>query len=138
MLVAKESEEKLAVGKLEPPRLENTLFLLSLFSLVHCFFPAESRAGPRSGATSSCFSFFHLVIFLSFSYSMSIFSVCPPITVPSLYLLLAAVSFSVTSNDLHTFSIAVSSLFTFHLPILTLLRPFWGFVSFVCLVFFLF
>lgn len=63
------------------------------------------------------------------------FSVCPFIHSS---LLLSAVSFSFTSTDLQTYSIAVSSLFAFHLPILTLMHPFWDFFSFVCLMLFLF
>lgn len=38
----------------------------------------------------------------------------------------------------HTYSIAVSSLSTFHLPIPTFIRSFWGFFLFVCPMFFLF
>lgn len=56
----------------------------------------------------------------------------------SLSHLRSVVFFSFTSAGLQFYSIAVSSLFTFHLPILTLGCAFWGFFVFVLTFFFFF
>lgn len=145
MLEAKESEAKLAVGKLEPPWLENTHFFsltcfpVSPISSSAVVFPSRFLYPPLILSPvhkSSCLSF-SAHFFVPLIFWGPLFSVCSLWKFLSLYLLLSVVSFSFTSTDLQTYSMAVSSLFIFHLPILTLICPFWGFFPFVCLTFFL-
>lgn len=118
---------------------KHTLFLLNLFSSKPhlLFFPSVSlrlALAPVQRPLVLLFPPCHFSVLLIFNvfFSLRLY------TFFFLYLLLSAVSFSFTSTDLPTYSTAVSSLFTFHLPILTLLHAFWGFFSFVCLMLFLF
>lgn len=80
---AKESEAKLVVGKLEPPWLENTLFLLDLFSskthlLLFPSRPLHPHARPPLLSSVLLFSFLVLLLFLPLSLLR-----CPVQSAPS-------------------------------------------------------
>lgn len=108
MLEVKESEAKLAVVKLQPSWLENTRTFSPQLVFIPPFSTRSPVTHPRScPPPSSCLSF------------SSFF--CPSVNSSVFYLLQSVVSFSFTSAGLQTYSIAVSSLFTFHLPIPSLL-----------------
>lgn len=134
MMEAEESEAKLVVGTLEP-RLENTHFsLLDLFPLSpHLSAISTSISIPPS---RSCFSPHLLVIFPSASFFPA--ALCFDISHRSLSLsfffdlIHDVVSLSFTSADPLSYSLAVSSLFSFHLPLLTLVPSLLGFIS-LCL-----
>lgn len=134
MLKVKESEAKLVVGKLEPPWLENTtcfpsnLICSGFFSSFHSGLCICGLSSLLSTLLSSCF----------YPRSLLRSSFCNNVSrckFLSLYRSRSVVSFSFTSAGLHIYSIAVSSLFTFHLPILTLVHPLRGFFPFVCPMF---
>lgn len=110
------------VGTLEPPRLENTHFLLGLFpSNLHLSSVSFLLVTGSPTLFGLFWSFLASPFSVPFAFKVPIsVRLSASLNFLFVYLLHSAVTFSITPADLWSFSRAVSSLLSFRLPIVTL------------------